>query len=208
MARNPYEVLELNDGASLDEVRSAYRRLAMKYQSGEFTGNSESVNQKKMDEINEAYDTIISSLTSSQSNKGNYEHYTDYSQSSSFSDVRRLLEQNRLEEAETILDGVYMSARDAEWYFLKGEIHNRRGWFDEAYKAYSKACTLDGNNPEYKAAFDSLKRGAAGGYKTGRQSDSSCCCCPCDGSCCDICSSLVCADCCCESMGGDLIKCI
>ena len=204
MKRDPYEVLGLTQGASIDEVRQAYRTLAKKYQSDEFmNGPLSSSAQKKMDELNEAYDEIISHSSNSQKSSQK-EVYSD-STHSSYPDVRSLIQQNRLEEAETILDGIYMSSRDAEWYFLKGQIHQRRGWFDEAHKAYSKAYSLDPSNREYKAAFDSLNAGASGSYRNSRSSSSGDCC---GCSACDLCSSLICADCCCECFGGDLIKCI
>ena len=39
-----------------------------------------------------------------------------------------------------------------------------------------------------------------GGYNTGSYGGGGC-------SACDLCSGLICADCCCECMGGDLIRC-
>ena len=203
MNKNPYEVLGLNDNASLDEVKNAYKTLARKYQSEDYSNGPLSENaQKKMDEINEAYDTIISSSGSSSKSSQN-SYYTDNSHSA-YPDVRSLINRNKLEEAETILDGIYMTQRDAEWYYLKGQIHHRRGWFDEARKAYMKACELDPSNKEYSDALNSLNKAASGGYRTSNSNSSGDCC-----SCgpCDICSSLMCADCCCECMGGDLIKC-
>ena len=217
MPANPYEVLGVNENASLDEIRAAYRRLALEYQSDELSGNPLSADaQKKMDIINEAYDNIIIQRGGSGSDKKRAAYNSSYTYSdnhSNYSDVRNLLSQNRIEEAETILDGVYKDSRDAEWYYLRGKIYHRKGWLEEAYKSYSKACKLDPDNEEYRFELNSFNNSAAGGYKTSSHMDknsSDCCCCcnPCDCSGCDICSSLICADCCCECTGGDLIKCI
>ncbi len=205
MNKNPYEVLGLHDGASIEEVKSAYKALARKYQSEDYSNGPLSSNaEKKMDEINEAYDMIISGSVGSSEDNNKGEYYSYSSRTSSYPDVRSLIERNKLEEAETILDGVYKTQRDGEWYFLKGQIHHRRGWFDEARKAYSKACELDPSNEEYSSALNSLNNAASGGYRTSGSGASGDCC-SCSG--CDICSSLLCADCCCECMGGDLIKC-
>jgi len=203
MNKNPYEVLGLSGNASIDEVKAAYKSLARKYQSEDYSNGPLAENaQKKMEEINEAYDAIIAGSASS-SDKSGSGYYTDNSHSA-YPDVRSLINRNKLEEAETILDGVYITQRDAEWYFLKGQIHHRRGWFDEARKAYTKAVESDPSNQEYSSALNSLNSAATGGYKTsGNNSSGDCCGC----SSCDICSSLLCADCCCECMGGDLIKC-
>lgn len=207
MNRNPYEVLGLNEGASLDEVKAAYKSLARKYQSEDYSNGPLSSNaQKKMDEINEAYDAIISNKSGSSrtTNTKQQQYYTDNSNSSSYPDVRSLINRNKLEEAETILDGIYITERDAEWYYLKGQVHHRRGWFDEARKSYQKACELDPSNSEYSSALNSLNSGASGGYYTSHSGSGGDCC---NCGACDICSSLMCADCCCECFGGDLIKC-
>ena len=199
MNKNPYEILGLNSNATIDEVKAAYKSLARKYQSEDYSNGPLAENaQKKMDEINEAYDMIISGSVSFSNNKqSNY--YSDNSHSS-YPDVRSLMNNNKLEEAETILDGIYITQRDAEWYFLKGQIHHRRGW----RKSYMKACELDPSNQDYSSALNSLNNAASGGYRMSSGNPSGDCC-SCSG--CDICSSLLCADCCCECMGGDLIKC-
>lgn len=204
MNKNPYEVLGLSEEATIEEVKQVYKSLARKYQSEDYSNGPLSANaQKKMDEINEAYDLIISSAGNpSGKNEVNNSYYEG--SHSSYPDVRSLIKRNKLEEAETILDGIYMTQRNAEWYYLKGQIHHRRGWFDEAKKAYKRACELDPSNNEYSAAYNSLNNAASGGYRTSGKNSSGDC-----GSCgpCDICSSLLCADCCCECMGGDLFKC-
>lgn len=53
---DPYKVLGLQQGASEDEVKSAYRRLAKKYHPDLNPGNEEAA--RKMNEINAAYDQI------------------------------------------------------------------------------------------------------------------------------------------------------
>ena len=51
---DPYSVLGLKPGATDDEVKKAYKRLAKKYHP-DIAGNSAEA-QKKMQEINAAYD--------------------------------------------------------------------------------------------------------------------------------------------------------
>ncbi len=58
MTRDPYTVLGLTPGASRDEVKAAYRKLAKKYHPDL---NPDSVEaEKRMKEVNEAYDIIVS----------------------------------------------------------------------------------------------------------------------------------------------------
>lgn len=56
MARDPYEVLGVPTGASEEEVKRAYRRLAKQYHPDVNPGDPTAA--RKMNEINEAYDRI------------------------------------------------------------------------------------------------------------------------------------------------------
>ena len=201
---NPYEVLGVGRDATEKDIMDAYRRIA-----GEINGSTipDFERTRRMDELNNAYDTILNDLrgtssyarNTSSSNEQNNNYSNNYSQ---FSDVRQQINSGRLEDAEMILDGIHPSVRNAEWHYLKGVIHQRRGWLNEAYRHYQTACSIDPQNREYAAAFNSINNNANGGYRTTRrQSNSN----GCDS--CDICSGLLCADCCCECCGGDLIPC-
>ena len=55
--RDPYEVLELKPGATDDEIKAAYRRLAKKYHPDLNGGSAEA--EAKMKEVNEAYSVLI-----------------------------------------------------------------------------------------------------------------------------------------------------
>lgn len=197
---NPYEYLGVGRNATEKDIMDAYRRIAGEINS---TPMPDYERTRRMDELNNAYDTILNTLrgTSSYSNNNSY-NQTNYNNNSQFSDVRQQINSGRIEDAEMILDGIHPSMRNAEWHYLKGVIHQRRGWLNEAYRHYQTACSMDPQNHEYAAAFNAMNNNANGGYRTTRrQSNSN----DCDG--CDICSGLLCADCCCECCGGDLIPC-
>ena len=55
--RDPYSVLGLTPGASEDEIKKAYKRLAKQYHP-DVTGNSPEA-ERKMQEINAAYDELM-----------------------------------------------------------------------------------------------------------------------------------------------------
>lgn len=55
--RDPYEVLGLSPGASDDEIKAAYRKLAKKYHP-DLNGGSAAA-EAKMKEVNEAYNVLI-----------------------------------------------------------------------------------------------------------------------------------------------------
>ena len=192
---NPYEYLGLNRNATEQQVMDAYRSIAASIQNSSATDEERN---NRMNELNEAYDYVLNEIrgTGAYYNNAN----SSYNQGASqFFDVRQRINSGRIDDAETILDGIPNNMRSAEWYYLKGMIHQRRGWLNEAYRCYQTACRMEPSNSEYAAAFNSMNTNANGGYRTSRHSSD------CDT--CDICQGLICADCCCECMGGDLIPC-
>ena len=198
--KDPYEILGVSRNATDEEIKNAYRTLARKYHPDNYGDNPlADLASEKMKEINEAYDAIMNARKSSS--KGN-NGYSD--PNSKFKDIRELIINNRLDDAQVLLDGVPFANRDAEWYFLNGSVLYKRGWFNDAYSSFSTACRMDPSNAEYRQALNNIQRQGAGGfnspYRSGNNMGGSC-------SACDICQTLICMDCCCECMGGDLIGC-
>lgn len=191
---NPYEYLGVGRNATEKDIMDAYRRIA-----GEITNANipDSEKTQRMNDLNNAYDTILNDLRGASSYAGNQNAYN--CGNSQYNDVRQCINSGRIDDAETILNGVPTQLRNGEWHFLKGIIHQRRGWLNEAYSCYQTACSMEPNNQEYRAAFNSLNNNANGGYRTTKKTN--------NGDVCNICSTLLCADCCCECLGGDLIPC-
>ncbi len=201
--RDPFEVLGLPQGASDEQVRNAYKDLARRYsENGEFPDAA------RMRELDAAYDAIILSRTgnggsTADSNYNSYNTYTRYDSSvPDFGDIRAKINSGRVDEAEILLEGIPAGQRTAEWYYLKGTVSHRKGWLEDAARNFERASQLDPNNAEYRRACNNINSDRAGGYRTERNPDKSSGC-----SACDICSGLLCADCCCECMGGDCIPC-
>lgn len=207
---DPYKVLGVSPNASDDEVKAAYRELAKKYHPDRYANNPLSdLAQEKMQEINQAYDEILkmrkNSSGGSSYSGSSYGGYSGAGGRSQFADVRRMISSGRLDDADQVLDGVPSGSRDAEWHFLKGNILYRRGWIEEAYSHFTTASRMDPGNVEYRSALNQLQWQRSGGYRAGANQNGGMGNTGCSG--CDVCSSLLCADCCCECMGGDLIRC-
>lgn len=216
---DPYQVLGVSPSATDEQIKNAYRELARKYHPDNYANNPlADLAQEKMKEINEAYDQIQRQRKQQQSSRsGQGYSQGGYSQSgysrgyagqggSQFADIRQLLNANRVSDAEELLEGIPQSRRDAEWYFLRGRVFYVRGWLDQAYNYYVRANQMSPGNAEYQTALNQLmwQRNTgrpAGGYGDYRNVQTG------GVSGCDMCMGLICADTCCECMGGDLISC-
>ena len=194
---DPFAVLGVSQNATDEQIREAYRLQARRLQQQIDSGDNAGFAAQQMQALDAAYDAIILSRSSGS---GGYSAAQSYAAQSDYSDIRRTIRAGRLDDAQTILDGIPEASRNAEWYFLKGSVQQRKGWLEEASGNFAAACRLDPSNAEYRAAYDDMQNSRTGGYRT-RRSDSG------RVSPCDVCTGLLCADCCCECMGGDLINC-
>ncbi len=208
---DPYKVLGVSPNASDDEIKTAYRQLAKKYHPDNYVNNPLSdLAEEKMREINEAYDMIQTMRISRGGNSNSSNNYNNYNNTYSageFGDIRRLINLNKIIEADELLEGIPQNRRNAEWFYLKGVTYYKRGWLEEAMNHFQAANRMDPNNMEYIAALNQMmwqRQNAqpTGGYRTYSYSGGNSGCCSCD-----LCTSLICADCCCECMGGDFISC-
>lgn len=205
---NPYKVLGVNEGATNEEIRAAYLSLVKKYHPDKYTDpDMKQLANEKLKEINEAYDQLTKNPGKTASSGysgaayGAGGHGGSYSgpEADRFVRARNLINAGNLDGAKTILDSI--QTRNAEWYYLYGIIYLRQGWYDKAREFLGRAYRMEPGNSEYAQAYNTL-RYTGNPYSRPRQSTSY-------GNCsaCDICSGLMCADCCCECMGGDLIRC-
>jgi curved DNA-binding protein CbpA len=197
---DPYAVLGVSKNASDDEIKKAYRELARKYHPDNYADNPLShLADEKMKEINDAYDAIMNSRRGG----GNGSTGGGYNSNGGFKDIRDMINRGQIDQAQVVLDGVPIEKRNAEWYFLSGMVQYRRGYFDSAYSSFATACRLDPTNAEYAEAYRRIQRESRGNYSGPYRSSGNM-----GGmDACDCCQTLICADCCCECMGGDLIRC-
>lgn len=198
--KDPYKVLGIPRNSTNEEIKKAYRELARKYHPDNYVNNPlADLVEDKMKEINEAYDQIQKERNQNRYSSGNEQKNT---YSGEYLRIRDLIRANRLTEAETMLNYIPNADRNGEWNFLKGCILEQKGWYFDAQKFFEAACYMDPDNAEYQDALDKIRSTANsfGGYRASNTNGTGC-------SPCDVCTSLICADCCCECLGGDLIRC-
>ena len=205
---DPYKILGVSPDATDDEIKKAYRNLARKYHPDKYRDSDlADLASEKMKEVNAAYEEIQKmranggGRTNSNSYGGQYAGSSSASGSPKFNEIRRLINMGNAAGAEQLLWQMPEGERNAEWNFLMGCVLIRKGRYVDAQRYFDIACSMDPYNNEYRAAQERLRsrgHGYGGGYQTTQAGG-------CSG--CDVCSSLLCADCCCECMGGDLISC-
>ena len=198
---DPYKVLGVSRDATDIEIKNAYRALARKYHPDNYADNPDMAElaTEKMKEVNEAYDTIT------RERKGGAKGNTNGTKNASYAEIRSLINARRMREAEAALARIPVADRTADWHFLESLVLMQRGYVHDAMRELETACQMDPNNMEYQQAKQMFNQSAAGygrtyygGANTYNQGGCSAC---------DVCQGLICADCCCECMGGDLISC-
>lgn len=154
---DPYRVLGVNESATDDEIKNAYRRLVKQYHPDRFEHGSKEQAQaaEKLKQVNAAYDTIV------KIRKGNYTS-SDWSGTPQFAAVRSAIQRGAISEAESILNSI--SNHSAEWHYLMGIIMLRRGWYDTAGEEFTKAYQMEPGNGEYERAMRAMTQ-SAGTYR-------------------------------------------
>ena len=205
---NPYDVLGVKQGASQEEIKSAYRKLVKQYHPDQYVNNPlKDLAQEKLAEINKAYEMLRNSEGNSTNYNSSYNAYnqnyntgsnTYNSNSTMYAEIRSLIQMRNISIAESKLNSIRQ--RDAEWYYLYGTVMMAKGWFEAAYNNIERACSMDPNNFEYRQALHQLRsrgRGYSQPYRTSNGNMNTC----------DCCMNLWCLDSLCECFGGDIIGC-
>lgn len=200
MAKNPYEVLGIRQGASQEEIKKAYRELVKQYHPDKYKNNPlADLAEEKLREINEAYETLTKGGGGYTGNTGGSSSYSQGDPS--FAQVRSYINLGNINMAEAMLNRI--SSRTAEWYFLKGVISARRGNYADAVNNARQASSMDPGNAEYQQFMNQLNNASSGyrgfGYDRGYGSRGG------GNDFCNACLTIWCLDSCCECGGGDCI---
>ena len=204
--RNPYEVLEIKEGASEEEIKRAYREQVKKYHPDQYQDNPLSkLAEEKLREVNEAYEYLTGKGQSSKASNGWSGRSANTASntgggSDSFNQVRMYINNGNIVQAESLLESI--GNKNAEWFYLRGLIFMKKGWYNEAVMNIKQAVNMDPSNFEYRSTLNKMNtnnnmyRGNATnrGYGAGP-------------SFCDMCACMWCSDSMCECCGGDLIGC-
>ena len=212
MPNDPFVILGISKDSSQSEILEAYKEKRAYYQEHVFDeGENGAQAARMLGQLDEAYQQAmeISHESATVSGEGD----------SSLEAVRNAIRNKDVEAAQRALDEI--SYRGAEWHYYQSIVFYEKNWLNDSKKQLELAIEMDPSNTKYTRALDNLKKkidgsrpydkqGSQGVYgksdqasnRTYSQHDSDVA----DGIC-TTCQALWCADCCCECMGGYLIRC-
>lgn len=164
MIDDPYQVLGVSPGASDEEIKQAYRRLAKKYHPDRNPGDEEAARQ--MQRVNAAYEQI-KNPEKAQPRRGGYGYgygpYGGYQQNAQGDSYQQSAYQyirfGRYQEALNTLAN--SAEKDARWYYLSALANDGLGNQVTALEHIRRAVSMEPDNPEYLRTLEAMEAGGA-----------------------------------------------
>ena len=220
MPKDPFVILGIDRNATQSEILDAYKEKRAEYQSLLFEEGQVGADAARMlDELEDAYQRAMEYSHGGASIKVEATSYKEGFDT--FTEVKEAIKNKDFAKAQRLLDDIF--DRGGEWHYYQAIVYYEKSWLNESKKQLEIALTLDPSNAKYQKALENMKKKIDGTHafkqeqrqgkgrngeeygqyrynRTYRQQD------PTDTAC-RVCQGLICADCCCECMGGDLISC-
>lgn len=166
MTKDPYEVLNIPHGASVEEAAKAYRRLAKKYHPD--LNPDDPVAAEKMAEINAAFDAIKNGTAGSwyEESRTSYDGgtYRGYQQSwgsyggmDAMAMAELYVHLGAYPQAINTLEN--MQNRSARWYYLSAVARHNVGDRVTAMDYARRAVSMEPENSEYQDLLAQMERG-------------------------------------------------
>lgn len=213
-------ILGVTDSVSQNELYDAYKTARREWESKRFLPGEEGAYAcERLDEIEQAYRDAEDVL---RSREVIIPEVVEPTSEDEYLEIDRLVKGKEYVEAQGKLDEIKI--RGARWHFLQSIVFAGTGRNNEALEHLKTATVIEPQNETYSEAYSRMQervgkpqtqgfyayRESGDGHEENRRSYRD------DGydgrhrggmTPCDCCQGLICADCCCECMGGDLISC-
>lgn len=171
--KNSYKILEVRSDATDAEIKQAFIKLKNKYDPNSYDKpNLKQIAIEKTKEIEQAFDDIMNSrrLDRLQHGKATSDSTTNSNsssrgssttgQSSTFTDfdyIESLINSNRLEEAQNLLNSISENNRPAAWFYLNGLLLFKKGWLEDATNFLNAAIRMDPSNKKYAVTLQQIR---------------------------------------------------
>ncbi len=216
MPIDPFVILGIDPDATQSQIEEAYNAKKEELKSHLFDdGEAGATAARELEILEDAYKRAIDSTHEQAEVTGEGE--------SAYDAVKQALRDKNIDLAQAELDNI--SYRGANWHYMQSIVFYEKNWLGDSKKQLEIALQMDPTNEKYARSLANLKKkmdgsrpydkeGSGGVYGSAsnpqqtatnrtysqRGADAT------DG-CCAACQALWCADCCCECLGGDLIRC-
>ncbi len=159
MNKKNLEILGLSEGATEEDIKSAYETLKAKYLEERFMDGEAGNNAAKMlTKIEVAYSELIGEMNESTAS---------FSGGDLYEQVEGYLRDGNIQEAQRVLDS--FNERGGQWHYLQSVVFYRKNWMNESKKQLEIAIQLEPENQKYKEAYkklnDKINYDAAGGER-------------------------------------------
>lgn len=157
MNQKNYEILQVSEDATDDEIRESYERLKLKYNEEKWQDGEAGNNAARMlGKLDAAYSEIMEERK---------ERAKNTSGASSFDEVSAAIRSGDYARAQKLLDD--FNERSAEWHYLQSIVFYKKNWMSESKKQLEIAIQMDGANTKYREAYEKLKARADYRQQTG-----------------------------------------
>ena len=159
MNKKNLELFGLEEGATLQEIKSAYETLREKYLEDRFkdgeTGNEAA---RMLTKIDVAYAELEAELKENSFSEDGGDLYEK---------VEGYLKDGNITEAQRVLDT--FNERGARWHYLQSVVFYRKSWINESKKQLEIAIQLEPDNAKYKETYRKLNEKISYDAQSGAQ---------------------------------------
>jgi len=202
MTYNPYEILGVESTFSMEKITEEFLKQKRELTKSILTeGEEGNLAAEKLQQIKDAYEEIKYLLGADAKSDSETDKRP-------LGKIEELIKKNELVEAQKLLDA--QVERGAEWHYIQAALYYKQGWVMESKKQLDLAVQQAPYEEKYKKARESLMNVITFGNPDGLGGDSgnnnrsyppnneyN----PAGGlSCCNICGTLLIADCCCDCL--------